>query len=559
MNLTQEQTEAIESTAPSILLAACPGSGKTTVIVERVKHLIASGVPPERICLVTFTNAGANEMKKRLGDLARRLFSVSTLHSLCLRLLQRHGALVGLPSRVSVLDADAAAALLEETRERLRVTCSGITLENAVIAARVMGVKNPTPSETVGLEFMRVQRETGELDYDNILLYGQYLIEEHRDAVVTWDHTICDEAQDNSIGDWDILTAIKCDNFFACGDVDQSLFAFRGACPQRFVDRSKRMDTTLLKLSVNHRSGHEIVAASQRLITKNANRIPNPTRARDDAPESSIEVKEHETAGNELSWIANRILARVGTVESVAVLFRNNKDAAQARAHFTALGIKCASKPVAAQDQNPDSAAGRAALAFLASPDSERAACRLLNAQGFDSKHAVKERMKQMKTVASGFNQDLDNLDGEWDIASFEQFLQRLVCLRTDAPRRWLYDVACGCDDTFTLADLVAAAQEVDPDNAETVTDGVHVGTVHSFKGREADVVFLAGAEAEFFEGNRDADTEAERRLFFVGVTRARHQLVISHCRTRTVQYNPKMPVVTVARTPSRFIQETML
>lgn len=608
MNLDVQQSKAVLSDAKTICVIASAGSGKSRTLVARVKRLVADGVDPARICAITFTNAGAKVMNERLNyrlqeqppetlaeyrgmkpdDRKIKLGWCGTLHAFCLRLLQQHGSLIGLPSKISVMDEDAATEALEETARKLRYkpkTQDELrdTVKRMLEIYPRIPDHFPGKAEMVALEYLQQQRVTGEFDFDTILAAAWWLLKQKRD-LIQFDHLLWDEVQDSAGIDFDISEAMGVANTFMCGDDSQSIFAFRGAEVERFIGIAKYSDAVLLNLSTNYRSDSNIISAAQRLIEHNTNRIPNKMVARPEADKGSVEVIACDNAGAELAQIANvltpltqlpRPVCHCGDymtphgdsshkpVEmftepnpTIAILWRTNNQAESCRKHLEGLGFKLKQKPVAVRD-GPDAAAGRSVLGFLSNPWSDRAALRMIKMNGGDAAKAQQQATERMESVAGTLNTQLGlqhgGLDGQWVLEGFGTFLGNLLPAVSQA-RVWLMALAGTIAAPFTLGDLMAAATERDEPQPEG--DGIHVGTFHSYKGMEADTIVLGGCEAESWEAKNGVDVAEERRLFYVGITRARNRLVMTWAKERPCSFavwkrEPK--------TRSRFITEARL
>lgn len=565
MNLTLEQQQAVTCPAAKILLCACPGSGKTTVLVQRIARMINEGTPPERIVVVTFTTAGATEMRNRLAalvgqDAVSRLASCSTLHAYCLKLLRTHGKLVGLPGAVSVLDAASAAELLAECVKTCRCKPKSQKELDVAVAERRAGKVPRFPSEVekVAQEYFRVQQATGDLDFDNVLSLALMLLRKRPGIAGEGIHLLCDESQDNAAIDWAIYSDIKAETEFFCGDIDQSIFQFRGAAPAMFLQYSKVVGVEILRLSVNHRSTCAIVNTSQALITINAMRIPNPTTSGSRYSGDVPTVHEFPDSADELAYI-NTICQRARSAgKSTAVLWRTRDRAAECRASLRTLGFQVAEPRVADRETDARAKAGRAVLAFLSKPTSDRAASKVYacGTSALKASEVIADFSRKGRSLAATMNLELGDLSGTWDAAGFTEWLAKLPFRFPDACS-WLAELAAELGDKrFSLADLVAAAQPV-REEAQLDT-GIHCGTLHSAKGREWDVVIMGGCDTDP-EPLPDSELEEERRIFFVGITRARNELWLTWSKTRQIRFNERMPWQTLKRTRSRFVGEARL
>ncbi len=570
--LDQRQQAAVNADAPEIVCPAPAGSGKTRVLVARVRRLIDSGVAPEDICVITFTNAAAKELQKRLrceacggqggteyggvgpegendtrewlpchccsGQQAR-IGYCGTLHSLMLKLLRLHGTKVGLPSNVTVMDEETAGALLEQCREELRVKCSGVALERAVDEARRGMTSTLGTIHTVATEYLNRQRQTGELDFDQLLRFGLRLL---RVMTFPYSHLLVDEAQDSAPIDWAIYDSVSCLQKFFCGDDSQAIYGFRGGDVEQFVAKAKTAVT--VPLAVNYRSATEIVALSQRAVAGNAMRIENQAVAQPGAELGKVFINEYASPINELSAVAAR-LPLMQHNGSVAVLWRTNAQADQCREYLQGLGITLAATKRADKDTEAAKTA-KAALAWACNPWSDRAALKLaVLLYGEKNTSKMKDEAQASMTSPSQlFRMQLLRSDYPEDSGSL------LAALPLDAGvSSWLVQLRSTLPDSATPEDLLVAALR--PDDTEPLTPGVFVGTVHSAKGLEWDTVFGGGLEDEAWPG-RDSEEDG-RRLLYVAVTRAKTNLFLSWCSSRP---DPFAEWKQNTRKPSRFLAE---
>lgn len=234
MNMTSQQKAAVDSDASSILLVAGAGTGKTTVFIQRIRHLIHEGARPESIAAVTFTNSAAKEIEARLnvGDPVR-LGYIGTLHSFMLRLLQKHGATIGLSHRLTVLDAVESEAMLEQCVTRLKFKGTRKLLDaavaNGVNWARRAGHETMTPVERVAYEYFYQLLTTGSLTYDMILELGLELLSDPQvqKSMLAYERLLVDESHDCADIDFQILDAMPFKTRFYVFDYDQKIYSWR--------------------------------------------------------------------------------------------------------------------------------------------------------------------------------------------------------------------------------------------------------------------------------------------------------------------------------------------
>jgi superfamily I DNA/RNA helicase len=229
MNLDPQQKQAVESESASILAVSGPGSGKSTVIVERIKRMVLDGVDPQTICAISFTNAASDVLQERLGDI--KLGVNSTLHGFCLKLIKRYAPASGFTERVTVLDEKQTEEFVAKTIKALgkkASRCSVTEIEEAIVAGPFqLFATSLSSAQLVAAKFFHDLLEHDAVTFDTILHYGLKTIQElettawDRERVWIWDHLLVDEIQDSSAIDFQIYEAMPCRTKFFVGDPDQ--------------------------------------------------------------------------------------------------------------------------------------------------------------------------------------------------------------------------------------------------------------------------------------------------------------------------------------------------
>ncbi len=584
-DFTTRQRRAVESRAPVIMCLAGPGSGKTTVLAERIRRILSEGENLNAIAAFTYTNAAARNLEQRLdgsayqskervelgdhemitdtvslGGFPVRLGYAGTLHGFCLRMLRAHGGAWGYGERTAVLDEASSADLLRDKAEQMgsKSPLSRLLRLKAAGRPRKSTGEPYSKDQLVILAYCEEMREAGLVDFDLILTEFLRLLRD--DPVMgaavrgRFSHVLVDETQDQAAVDWEIVDALPVANKFLVGDPDQAIYGFRGA--------------SSIVLSENFRCSQAVCVAANRLIAKNNDRLPKLTLPIEGAPVGVVyAVGPFPNEGTEIAQILLGVQELVrDEMGTVAVLCRSNK---VAEPIAKALAVVGACVEVGqTEDLPPDWHLARALVDFLARPQSDTLAffywCAREVAKGADPVAARREATQLRRLAAAKgytFNQchvgvpvlengvglAAANLLGVWlDKEGLTREASALVAQR-------FRDLGPGA----TLAELgldLARARPPAPPPSEQV--GVFVGSIHAAKGREWDHVFVAGFEDELCPGHaKSADVEEERRVAFVAVTRARRSVVFSSSALRTASWGYK-PVE--KRTPSRFIGEAL-
>lgn len=570
MNLNPHQQRAVETTSSRVLVVASAGSGKTTTYIERIMELVRRGADPKSIAAITFTNAAANEIISRLekagfltvgpGTIIKpdnRLGYVGTLHGFLLRLLMKHGRSIGLSSKLTVLDADETEAAIVDASARLQYKGTRKALDESIalgVGHYKGGLKNGTLPQTVAYEYYYGLATSGALTYDTILEYGLELVRHlgtsrqgQYEHLRNWEHLLVDEVQDANSVDMDIYNALPVKTRFFVGDPDQSIYGFRGGDVNVIMDESRNPETEGLFLSDNYRCGTAVVTAANNLIAHNRNRIPK-TMVSGTCTTGHVYVHSYDSAAAELAAVASSVETAIRRDDidpnEIAILTRTNALAATFKTMLTEYGI-----PVRARNQvdTPlDYRAARAFLTMLTDPESNRAAKAFLAIKlGNDkAEQMLREATSDYTTINDKFLQ-IESVQIQ-DVTT--AMSQAGISIESIGIVRSVIDTL---PPGATLQELQLALNQMDAE-AQEEGDGVKCCTIHHMKGAEASIVFMPACEEGIIPSNRDGeDIEESRRLFYVGVTRAKERLIVSHAAKRKFEWRGLVDQV-----PSRFIKE---
>ncbi len=533
--LNEAQKQAVTATDEHLLVVAGPGTGKTLTIVRRIAYLLEQGVPPDRIVAVTFTNRAAREMRERLhaavGATANAIF-VGTFHMLGLRIMRE-----GLGSNFTICAREDQVDLLKPI--------AGSHAKAQACAERLSRVKNraeepDTETRTLLDAYEKALRERGSYDFDDLILVPIDLFETGRMAAGDQrgpGHIIVDEYQDISPPQYRLLKCMtgadRSNRLCAVGDSDQAIYGFRGADVQNFLSfRNDFTDASVVILSENYRSTKTVLAAADALVKNNARRVAREVSARRERGEA-IRMLSISDQRAEAEFIVREIEDRVGgtshfrmagdrtsrdfgetsySFSDFAVLFRTNAQASALREAFEEWGIPC----------------------------------QVLGERRLLSRKALAERLRAQ----------MDRLPERLELAPF---------LKSVAE-----EAGSSASDASLLETIGAAYQHLPPPEAVTEivnelalltaadafdprADAVALMTLHMAKGLEFKVVFIAGCEeglVPFTLTGGDVDVEEERRLFYVGMTRAKDELFLLSARNRFL-YGQKL-----SGNPSPFLAE---
>jgi superfamily I DNA/RNA helicase len=543
MKLNEQQREAATSEADQILTIACPGSGKTRTLIGRIIHLLQLGQSPTGIAAVTFTNAAAGEILRRVEEQIGskvRLGHCGTLHSLMLKIISRSGR-----KGFNVIDQEQAEAMLAEAVQTMRFKGSLAALRDALRATRG---KVPARSAKGQLEitlaaFVLKLRSQGLMTFDMLLEAGLRAIRERDRSWFPFEHLVVDEYQDSAEIDSEIYGAMPCQTKFFVGDPRQSIYSFRGGSHSSIMAFAARPDVETHQLGINFRSSPEIVDFANRLIAGAKVRY-SPIRSGQEPSGEPVGFTEHASEGAEVAAVAEQIRS-VPEGESCAMLLRSNHMARQWADDLKRHGIQVAAKEET--DLPDDWRKVRDYAALVVNPDNDAlAAMAISHSQGKETAEQVRRSaMQQLKTI----NEIALRMT---PASTVGEAVKTLLKMGVSAES---VTILKGIENRMAdeqAGDLILALAEMTHQSKE-IGQGVVVTTYHAAKGREWDNVWLPSVEDAFLPGSRKGvDIEEERRVFYVGVTRAKNRLSITWATARKNRFTGEVDKTV----PSRFICE---
>lgn len=563
MNLDADQIAAIGSTAKTTVCLAGPGSGKSRTLVARVKMRLAQGVDPKEIYVLTFTNAGAHVFAERLAPV--KLGYMGTVHGLCFRLIQQYGHFVGYrPGSVSIVTETAQKNLLEEVRRKLGKKISDKEMMAGATPAALL----------IWKEYRHQVKRANMVDYDQILIDGHALlrVDDVRKHISPIREMLGDELQDSGPADWNVIFALPADSFFLVGDTDQSIYSFRGGDPAIFLHAATLCGENVSRhggvelvassqefpLKLNYRSDVDICAAATKLIEHNVNRLDKPVVPVSTEP-GFVGLQEYHHEGEEIYGVWGQIcdLMKEGegcNYDDIAVLTRTNSLAEKFRETLRGLGMPIKSN---GRVRLPaDWSFALTCLSVMIDQNNDFHVEELMRGRG-----TPKDMIRNWKLHALASGRSLHAVSKMPDLkaSNLMEALGYLTLLGVGEESRRLIAqrVEVLPNEHSTVSDLLADLWRTDTWTVQDDGVGVVVSTIHAAKGMEWDIVFIVAAEEGVLPLTRKNDDldeaeviEEERRLAFVAITRARHQLFVSYALQRMAYYK------VLNQQPSRFIRE---
>jgi len=621
--LNPAQYEAVTHGEGPLLVVAGAGSGKTRVLTHRIAHLIeARQVSPFEILAITFTNKAAGEMKERIGRLvgpvAEKMW-VSTFHSACVRILRRDAQRLGYPSAFTIYDQADAVRLTGYVIRDLNLDPKRFpprSVHANVSAAKNEGLDAEEYAERASViherkiadvftEYQARLRRAGAMDFDDLLGVTVELLRKEPEVLEHYrrrfGNVLVDEYQDTNPVQNDLVMLLGEGHRNVCvvGDLDQAIYAFRGADMRNLLDFETTFpDATVIVLEQNYRSTQTILDAANAVIARNMSRKPKDLWTQVGAGDKIVRF-QGEDEGDESQWVAHQIstLHDGGDLRwsDLAVFYRTNAQSRVIEEQFLRSGIPYR---VVGGTRFYDRREIKDALAYLkaiVNPTDEVSVKRVLNvpkrgvgdqtvgrldayarAHGMTFVDALRrwDDAGVSARSARGIESFLTLIDelatetGSGPATLIEQIVQRTgYAAELEAERSIeaegrlenlaeLVGVAREFDDVAAFMEQVSLVADTDqlPDTDDPSDTGVVLMTLHAAKGLEFPIVFLVGMEEGVFPHMRSltepAQLEEERRLCYVGITRARQRLYVSHAWCRSLhgstQYNP----------PSRFLDE---
>ena len=612
MTLNDKQIEAVNHKDGPCLVLAGAGSGKTRVLTERIIKLIDDGVSPYNILAITFTNKAAKEMKDRvelkLGSVADSIF-IGTFHSFGLRVLRENYRSIGYTSNITILDQDDSKSLIKRILKEEDLDPKDYDIKH--IINRISSSKNDgvSPSEYNRLflrdddkviarvyeKYLKLLKENNSVDFDDLLLKPVELFKKSPEILEHYQerfkYILVDEYQDTNSIQYELckLLAKKYNNIFVVGDANQSIYSWRNADYRNILNFERDYkNAKVVLLEENYRSTNNILKAANSVIKNNSEgkKLNLWTSSGDGEKIDYIRVEDEM---KEASFAINKIkeLVSLGySYKDFAILYRTN---AQSRIIEQTCASNSIPYNVIGSYKYLDRKEIKDLIAYLniiynpsdsvslervintprrgigaKTIDSIRNKARENNISMFDAIDSGKELewkkiileliedAKEMNLVEiientltkTGLRMEYENdksIENERRLETLDEFKS----LALNFEENGIYDLETFLENIMLVSDTGQYSNN---------DDEVTLMTLHSAKGLEFKVVFILGMEEGIFPHNRSfesaSELEEERRLCYVGITRAKSKLYLLSARQRTIYGS------TSGTIESRFIKE---
>lgn len=626
MKLNPQQQAAVHYLGGPLLVLAGAGSGKTGVITQKIKHLIVNvGYPAHQIAAITFTNKAAKEMQERVAKMLSKAqtrgLTISTFHSLGMRILREEAAQIGYKKNFSILDSTDSAKIIGEL--------SGGTGKEAVFKAQhqISLWKNSlqTPETAFQTASNEWEKQTAQIyagyqatlesyqavDFDDLIRLPALLLQQNSEVRNKWQlrlrYLLVDECQDTNTCQFTLMKLLTGAEgmFTAVGDDDQSIYAWRGANMENL--RQMQQDypqMKVIKLEQNYRSTARILKIANKVIENNPKLFQKTLWSQFGMGEV-VKVVACQNEQHEAEWVVSQIVKQKAVsgdkakYADFAVLYRGNH---QARVFEEALRSARVPYQLSGGQSFFDKAEIKDVLAYIrliANPDDDPAFLRaattpkrgigdvtLGKLNNYAHEHGCslyeaaqsEQALSQLNTAnrehVQSFMAMMEACRSRAETADAGELINSLLeetgyenhLMLNEEGKAGEIKWRNVCDLTSWLArkggqdgkNIIEIAQTIAlmtllEGRDEEETDAVKLSTLHASKGLEYPYVFLVGCEEGILphaDSIEESNVEEERRLMYVGITRAKRQLTLTHCVKRKKQGTWQFPE------PSRFIGE---
>ena len=358
-----EQQEAIKHQEGACMIIAGPGSGKTKTVVSRTQYMILNGIDPSQICLFTFTNKAANEMKERIkvavGDEADKI-TCGTYHSVAHKLLRRYATYIGYNKNFTIMSSDDCKKLLKKIGKERNIEPENLeayisSKKDKIISPQkaLVGASTETERQLANayeIYQSELKRQMA-MDFDDLLINTIILLRNNGDIKAKinnqWRYITADEAHDSSPRDLEFIRLLggTSENVCFILDDNQSIYGFRGADIEAVMNlRNVYKDMKIFNLSRNYRCSQVIVEASKSLIAKNTPLIDKKIRAARDYKGSPIivsRVKNPQLEAARVLQYVNALKKKGIAYNEIAILYRMSSASRILEEAFNKAKIKC--------------------------------------------------------------------------------------------------------------------------------------------------------------------------------------------------------------------------
>ena len=609
--LNKEQKEAVLHKEGPCLVLAGAGSGKTKVLTTRIANMINDGIYSGNILAITFTNKAAKEMRDRISNMTNNNYAfVGTFHSFGLRVIRENTEKLGLTSNFTIIDSDDVSSVIKKIMKEFDISTKEYSV--SYIRNKISFIKNEmlsesevdkylnSPPEKVAVkvyrEYEKILKRNNAVDFDDLLKKPVELFMQNDDILDKYQekyrYILIDEYQDTNEVQYKLvkLLASKYRNLFVVGDVNQSIYGFRWSNYKNILNFEKDYpDSKSITLNQNYRSTNTILNAANSVIKNNIERKEvnlystfgdgvkiKYFRGNDEKDEVKLvvdEIKKLLDKGYEYNDFAilYRTNAQSRNVEDAILkvnwpykvvgsyYFYKRKEIKDLLCYLRLISNHQDDVSLERVINVPKRGIGDTSINNLRSIARENNECMfkcLSKPKEVEFKKLILELTEDAK------DKDLTELiDVVLEKSGMKEELEKEHTLEADIRLENLMEFKSITENyqketgTVNLEDFLEDISIVaDQSEHETLDNAVTLMTMHAAKGLEFKVVFLIGMEEGIMPHsmslNEESELEEERRLCYVGITRAKERLYITNAKRRMLFGNTSM------NPPSRFIAE---
>ena len=610
-NLNKEQREAVEHIEGPCLVLAGAGSGKTKVLTTRIANLINNGIYSGNILAITFTNKAAKEMRDRVSNIVDENYAfVGTFHSFGLRIIRENYEKLGLSKNFTIIDSDDVASVIKKIMKEFDISTKEYSV--SFIRNKISFIKNEmlsdseidkylvSPPEKIAIkvyrEYENILRRNNAVDFDDLLKRPVELLMNNEDILDKYQekykYILIDEYQDTNEVQYKLvkLLASKYRNLFVVGDVNQSIYGFRWSNYKNIMNfESDYPEAVSITLNQNYRSTNTILNAANSVIKNNLERKEvNLFSAFGDGVK--IKYLRGNDEKDEIKLVIDEIKEMLNngyTYNDFAILYRTNSQSRNVEDGILKMNwpyrvvgsyyfykrkeikdLLCYLRLISNHKDDvslervinvPKRGIGDTSINNLRNVASDA------NMSLFDCLSKPKEL--EFKKLILELSEDAKNLDltelidrvleksGMKDELEKEHTLEADIRLENLMEFKSITENYQKETGTVNLEDFLEDISIVaDSADHQNLDNALTLMTIHASKGLEFKVVFLIGMEEGIMPHSMSmhdsSELEEERRLCYVGITRAKERLFITNAKRRMMFGNTNM------NPPSRFINE---
>ena len=593
--LNEQQIKAVQHMEGPCLVMAGAGSGKTKVLTTRIANLIKNGVESRNILAITFTNKAAKEMRDRVYNLIGDTYCfIGTFHALGVKIIREHYDLLGLNRNFTIIDADDSLTIIKKILKNNNIDPKKFSpyairnrisfIKNEMLSQRELDALFNTEFDKMCVNiyntYNRILEESSSVDFDDLLVLPVKLLEEHDNILDyyqdKYQYILVDEYQDTNPVQYRFtkLLASQYRNLFVVGDMNQSIYAFRQADYKNIMNFEKDYpECVTIKLEENYRSTNNILNAANSVIKNNKNRkdlnlwssngdgelvtYMRCNDERDEAHKIAEKIKELNKDGHELSDMAilyrtngqSRILEEEMMTNQIpykvigSIYFYQRKEIKDLIAYLRLIYNPDDNISLRRIINVPKRGIGDTAIAKLEA-ESEVSHRSMYSALSTPKELAFKDMIEDL--IKDSQNMSItDLIDSILNKTGLKQELEEEKSLESDLRLENLeefksisetYEEESDTQDLGYFLEQITLISDMNQNHEND--NGVTLMTIHSAKGLEFKIVFLVGMEEGIFPHSNSFDEgsegiEEERRLCYVGITRAKELLFLTNAKRR--------------------------